>query len=174
MSSDRVPGTHNSSPMAWRGLVAALLNEDLRAEYARIVLQSEPLNDRRTTQLVQAGLVEFHAGRPVPATARLRMMLDDRSAERPQQGPGRFLREDGSVDRYPSQQAARVELLRHIAVQVLGADERISEQALNERLRRFDSDTALLRRYFVDYGILARTRSGSEYFYPSEEAKPSL
>ncbi|WP_227497204.1 DUF2087 domain-containing protein [Planctomonas psychrotolerans] len=151
---------------AWRAMVAALANEDLRSEYARIVLGSGELHERRTAQLIRAGLVTTHDGRPVPATEGLRALLADRTDERPQRGPKRFLRPDGAIDRYPSQHADREELLRHIAATFMAPDERLSEAELNDRLRPFDDDTALLRRYLVDYGILDRSPSGSEYFSP--------
>lgn len=153
----------STSSQSWRGVIAALANEELRAEYARLVLEKATSNHRRAAQLVRAGLAEVHDGQVTPAVDALRAMLADRSAERPQRGPQRFLRHDGRIDRYPSQYDDRVELLQFVADAVLAPHEHVGERALNERLLAFDSDTALLRRYLVDYRIVEREANGSDY-----------
>jgi hypothetical protein len=162
-ATNRTPDDSQFPAPTWRAAIAALANDDLRAEYARIVLAQEPAQPRRVSRLVRAGLVEVRDGKAMPATARLRSMLAEWPNERPQRGLGRFLRSDGSIERYPSQQSERVELLRFVAAEVIQADEQLPEAELNDRLKRFHDDTALLRRYLVDYGVLDRTASGSEY-----------
>lgn len=159
-----------SEESAWRAVFAALANETSRGVYADIVrgapdpgAELSPSRRRRALDsLVKAGLI---------------VALDDgwgvgdvftqtlAAAPRPQRrtGVARFLTADGMIDRYPSNQGEREELLRFVAEHALTDDEVLSEQAFNERLARFSEDTAVLRRYLVDFGIVERTASGSEY-----------
>ena len=46
----------------------------------------------------------------------------------------------------------------------------LTEKELGERLGEFADDVAVLRRYLVDFGLLIRTRSGSTYSLPPQEA----
>ena len=46
-----------------------------------------------------------------------------------------------------------------------------TEKEVNTILRRFHIDTAALRRYLVDHGLMARERDGSRYWRVKEEAK---
>jgi hypothetical protein len=77
-------------------------------------------------------------------------------------GPERFLR-DGRIDRYPAAQGERAELLALVASRAFRPREVLGEAEVNERLASFCDDVAVLRRYLVDFGLLVRTRSGSEY-----------
>lgn len=54
-------------------------------------------------------------------------------------------------------------LLQWVAVRVLAPGETVSEAVLNGRLRVLADDTALLRRYLVDAGLVERRQDGSEY-----------
>lgn len=49
------------------------------------------------------------------------------------------------------------------ALVVFADSEVVDERELSERLLRFGDDPALLRRYLVDFGLVERPRSGSEY-----------
>ncbi|MGC5223044.1 GNAT family N-acetyltransferase [Micromonospora sp. DT81.3] len=82
---------------------------------------------------------------------------------RPRSGPGRFVDADGRIDRFPVRAAELRELLAWVADRTFSPGEVLSERALNERLSGLTNDVALLRRHMVDHGVLARTRSGSEY-----------
>ena len=44
---------------------------------------------------------------------------------------------------------------------------RYSEKEVNEILSRFHADTSSLRRYLIDYKILARERDGAVYWLQS-------
>lgn len=51
-----------------------------------------------------------------------------------------------------------------VARRVLAPGERVSEAALNERLRTLVVDFAFFRRHAVDTGVLARTADGAMYW----------
>jgi hypothetical protein len=56
-----------------------------------------------------------------------------------------------------------------VAGQALAPHEVVDERGMNERLAAFSDDTAVLRRYLVDIGIIERRRDGSEYALASSE-----
>ena len=149
----------------WRGVVAALLNPDLRAVLAE-VLAADGLSDvrraRALERLVESGLVRDGDDGPVFDEAFVRSILAENPKVRPT-GPERFLDGAGRIDRYPVQEADRLALLRWVAERAFEPGEVLSERATNVRLERFSDDVAGLRRALVDAEILERTRSGSEY-----------
>lgn len=51
-----------------------------------------------------------------------------------------------------------------VARRVVGAGERVTEAALNERLSMFVTDAAFFRRHAVDTGVLERTADGALYW----------
>lgn len=63
----------------------------------------------------------------------------------------------------PAKPAERHEVLRQIRDAAIGADEELSEERLNDRLRTIHPDVALLRRYMVDSLLLERSANGSAY-----------
>ena len=150
----------------WRGVLAALLNPDLRAVLAES-MGTTPLTDARrrraVARLVELGLVRADvAGTLEFDDAGVRGILSESPPVKPS-GPQRFLTADGRIDRYPAQQSDRDELLRWIADRAFRRGEVLTEKQANERLAPFTTDVAALRRYLVDAGLLERTRSGSEY-----------
>lgn len=150
----------------WRGIVAALLNPDLRAALAEVT--SAPLSEARRARsiarLAEFGLVRREGDTWVFADAELRSILSENAPVKAT-GPARFLDADGRIDRYPLRDADRGDLLRHVADAALPPGEVWSESEVNERLEAWapGGDVAVLRRYLVDAGLLERTRSGSEY-----------
>lgn len=54
-------------------------------------------------------------------------------------------------------------MLVYLRNAVIGAGDELREEQLNERLRVFHPDVALLRRYMVDHGLLQRAADGSGY-----------
>ena len=150
----------------WRGVLAALLNPDLRAVLAES-MGTAPLTDARrrraVARLVELGLVrEGVAGTLEFDDAAVRGILSESPPVKPS-GPQRFLPADGRNDRHPAQQAHRDEQLRWIADRALRGEEVLTEKQANDRLAPFTTDVAVLRRHLVDAGLLERTRSGSEY-----------
>lgn len=155
----------------WRGVVAALLNPDLRSVLAE-AMASEPLPDARRHRAVERlrelGLVhETATGGIEFDETTVRGILSENPPVKPS-GPTRFLDAEGRIDRYPAQRAERDELLRWVVERAFAAGEVLTEKQTNERLAAFTDDAAVLRRYLVDAGVLERTRSGSEYARPSD------
>lgn len=150
----------------WRGVVAALLNPDLRAalgELSADVRLTDARRQRALRRLAELQLVEVDRNGQARFTdAALKALLAEDARPRPT-GPERFLDADGPIDRYPVRAAERRELLIWIAEHALRAGEVLDERALNERLARYADDVAALRRYLVDNDIVERTRSGSQY-----------
>jgi hypothetical protein len=150
----------------WRGVVAALLNPDLRAALGELsdhVRLTEARRTRALQRLAGLGLVELDAtGRASFTDAALRAMLAEGVPVRPM-GAERFLDGEGRIDRYPVRAAERRALLKWVAERVLRPGETLSEREINERLAAFTDDVAALRRYLVDHELIERTRSGSQY-----------
>jgi hypothetical protein len=71
----------------------------------------------------------------------------------------RHLDADGRLIAMPRKRANRLVLLRHIAG-AIEPDVDHDETAINNRLRQFDDDVAMLRRYLVDEGLLERRPPG--------------
>lgn len=154
----------------WRRMLAALANADARAAFARVTLGLPPEAGAREARalaaLAAAGLVADVDGVRVVSEEGIRAALAAGSRARPT-GVERFLSADGRIDRYPSGQSDREELLRWVAARVLSAGEVVGEREVTDRLARFSGDPAALRRHLVDSGLLERTRSGSEYALPA-------
>jgi len=66
-----------------------------------------------------------------------------------------FMTADGRLKSIPNQEKKRQVILRHL-VQAFQPGERYPEKQVNELLRRYHEDTAALRRYLVDGGLLER------------------
>jgi len=155
----------------WRPIFAALANPTTRLVYAEIVLgaeAAEPLSPSRHRHaldaLAKAGLIAVD-GDGWSETDVFRELLA--TGARPRRtGVDRFLTADGRIDRYPANLTEREELLRHIVALAIEPGEVLDEAVINERLARFSDDTAVLRRYLVDFALLERTASGSEYARP--------
>lgn len=67
----------------------------------------------------------------------------------------------------PAKPAQRHAVLQYVCTQVLSPGEVIPEAEINERLRLIHPDVALLRRYFVDHGMVVRAPDGSGYRLPA-------
>jgi DNA-binding transcriptional ArsR family regulator len=66
-----------------------------------------------------------------------------------------FFTPEGRLRAMPMQEKKLLAVLRHV-VQVFQPGERYPEKEVNELLRRFNPDTAALRRYLVDYRMMDR------------------
>jgi hypothetical protein len=156
----------------WRGVIAALLNPDLRAVLAE-AMAAPPLpaarRERAVARLAELGMVRETADGLVFADTLLRGILEE-SPVLKATGPARFLDGAGRIDRFPVQDGDRRELLAWVAARAFAPGEVLSEKQTNERLARFADDVAVLRRYLVDAELLERTRSGSEYALVESEA----
>lgn len=155
---------HARDDQRWRGVIAALLNDDARAVLAETASRdiTSARRARALDRLEAAGLVRLVDDGPVFDAEGIRALLA--SPPRPA-GPERFLDRSGRIDRYPANGTERATLLTWIAARAFGDAEVLSEAEVNERLLPYSpgGDVAVLRRYLVDDGLLERTRSGSQY-----------
>ena len=74
-----------------------------------------------------------------------------------------FLNPDGSLKQIPPQGNKLIIVLNFI-VDAFAYDTNYSEKEINTILRRFHVDTAALRRYLVDNGLMAREGDGTRYW----------
>ncbi|MCX3061683.1 DUF2087 domain-containing protein [Streptomyces sp. GXMU-J5] len=66
----------------------------------------------------------------------------------------------------PVRTSVRRDLLVHLTETLFDADRAYSEREVNEVLRSVHDDTAALRRYCVEGGLLVREQDGSDYRVP--------
>ncbi|WP_261164407.1 DUF2087 domain-containing protein [Microbacterium sp. Marseille-Q6965] len=157
---------------SWRAIVAALANDAARVAYARIVAGDparafDGLSPSRRRHVVDtllgAGLIARDGDSWTADGEPFRTALRDAPAPARATGPERFLDAHGRITQYPANKTTRGELLALVAERALRPDEVLTERELNARLGAFTDDVAVLRRYLVDYELLERTPSGSEY-----------
>jgi len=70
---------------------------------------------------------------------------------------------DGSLKRLPNQLKQWMAVLRYV-VPVFEPGSSYTEKQVNSLLVRFHADTAVLRRFLVDTGLLGREKDGSRYW----------
>lgn len=73
------------------------------------------------------------------------------------------LNADGSIKQVPLQPAKLQVILKYL-IQFFEFDTTYTEKEINTIIRRFNEDTAGLRRDLVDAGMLARESDGSKYW----------
>ena len=74
-----------------------------------------------------------------------------------------YLNADGSLKQIPPRGNKLLVILNFI-VDAFAFDANYTEKEVNTILRRFHTDTASLRRYLVDEGLMARERDGTRYW----------
>lgn len=70
---------------------------------------------------------------------------------------------EGALTKFPTREKQRLVILREITRQ-LKTDHIYDEQELNQDLKEFYEDYALIRRYLFEYGFLDRKPDGSQYW----------
>ena len=80
-----------------------------------------------------------------------------------------YLNPDGSLKQIPNQ-PAKLQVILNYLVQAFAPQTDYTEKEVNNILRRFNEDTAGLRRALVDFGLLAREGDGSRYWRVEESA----
>ncbi len=78
-----------------------------------------------------------------------------------------FTDADGRITAFPSQRKKALVLVRH-TLQVFEQGVVYDEAQVNERLARFNDDTARMRRSLVDFGFVQRDRDGGRYWLVDE------
>jgi hypothetical protein len=81
-----------------------------------------------------------------------------------------YLNPDGTLKQIPPAKN-RLLIVLNFIVDAFAFDTNYTEKEVNTILRRFHLDTAALRRYLVDNGLMAREGDGSRYWRVKEEAK---
>lgn len=155
-------------PDLTKPLLAAMVSDELRIALAEVLIGDIRLTDlqreRALARLAKMGLLQQvddgYAFDSSWASAALKATSTPRK-----EGIDRFLTVEGRIDRYPSDAAARVELLDVVARRLLSAESSYSEKELTEKLSTVADDAVLLRRHLVDYQILERTASGDSYWF---------
>jgi hypothetical protein len=66
-----------------------------------------------------------------------------------------FFRPDGTLISIPAKSVKRIAVLHHIASD-LSPDTKYPEKDLNLIIAKYHDDTAAIRRYMIEYGILER------------------
>jgi hypothetical protein len=79
-----------------------------------------------------------------------------------------FLNADGTLKQFPPMGNKLIIVLNFI-VEAFAYDTDYTEKEVNTILRRFHVDTAALRRYLVDHGLLARKSDGTRYWRVRKE-----
>ena len=80
-----------------------------------------------------------------------------------------YLNADGSLKQIPPAKN-RLLIILNFIVDVFEFDTDYTEKEVNTVLRRFHVDTASLRRYLIDNGLMAREGNGSRYWRVRQEA----
>jgi hypothetical protein len=74
-----------------------------------------------------------------------------------------FLNADGTLKQLPPM-GNKLLIVLNFIVDTFAFDTNYTEKEVNTILRRFHVDTAALRRYLVDYKLMAREGNGSKYW----------
>jgi len=74
-----------------------------------------------------------------------------------------FVKADGSLKQIPPM-GNKLLIILNFIVEVFEFDTNYTEKEVNTILRRFHIDTAALRRYLVDYKLMARESDGTKYW----------
>lgn len=155
-------------PDLTKPLLAAMVSDELRIALAEVLIGeirlTDPQRERALARLAKMGLIQQVDDRYTFDPSWASVALKATSTPR-KEGIDRFLTADGRIDRYPSDAAARVELLDAVARRLLSAESSYSEKELTAKLSTVADDAVLLRRHLVDYQILERTASGDSYWF---------
>jgi hypothetical protein len=80
-----------------------------------------------------------------------------------------FLKADGTLKQLPPM-GNKLLIILNFIVDAFAFDANYTEKEVNTILRRFHVDTAALRRYLVDNGLMAREGDGSRYWRVNNDA----
>lgn len=120
---------------------------------------SESKRRKVVSALLRSGLVD-QSTRAFQEGA-FRAVLDATPVDK-REGVERFV--DGlRIRHYPANLEERRNLLKWVADQAIDPGEVLTENQVNDRLRPFSEDVAVLRRYLIDYQLFERRSDGTEY-----------
>ena len=107
--------------------------------------------------------VQFEGKRPA-------FEVKDEQAEDARKVLKNYLNADGTLKQIPAPGRKQLIILNFI-VEAFAYDTNYTEKEVNTILRRFHVDTAALRRYLVDNGLMARESDGTRYWRRPEPAE---
>ena len=81
-----------------------------------------------------------------------------------------YLNADGTLKQIPTS-GSKLLIILNFIVDAFEFDANHTEKEVNTILRRFHVDTATLRRYLVDNGLMARESDGTKYWRVKQEEK---
>ena len=137
--------SHHLSKLAKVGLVTARA----QGHYAIYSLQLETLKEMAKDMLHESSLTN------------LTQKMSEDAYE--QKVLSTFLDSEGRIISFPAQEKKFLVILKYV-VQFFKPEVRYSEKEVNEILSRYNSDTAMLRRYLVGYGLMDREGGGGCYW----------
>lgn len=70
---------------------------------------------------------------------------------------------DGAMDIFPSKEKRKIMVLQHI-LKRFDQDKKYSEKEVNDIIKTAHDDYVTVRRYFIEYGFMARNSDGSQYW----------
>jgi hypothetical protein len=79
-----------------------------------------------------------------------------------------FLNADGTLKQFPPM-GNKLLIVLNFIVEAFAYDTDYTEKEVNTILRRFHVDTAALRRFLVDHGLMARESDGTRYWRVRKE-----
>ena len=125
-------------------------------EFVGVVSQKEDQYELNETKLATLARDNFAGERPsyVPAPDL------DRASKKVLKA---YLNADGSIKQIPNQ-PAKLKIILNYLIQVFAPNTNYAEKEVNQILRRFNEDTAGLRRDLVDAKMLERISDGSRYW----------
>lgn len=158
-------------------VIAALSHPTVRRVFAEIELGQFSMSDEDDAQVAKA-LTQLERARMIRLskdsgyivdTAAFRDLLKDENAEEGEAlaSISRFLRE-GKITQFPRKQSEREQLMRYVAAACFSGGSKLTEAQVDEKISVYHEDTALIRRYLVDHGIVKRAVDGSAYWLNQE------
>ncbi len=159
-----------SQESATRTEIAARLNLSVKdslthlgfLEYVGAVTQTDgvfTLNNDKLAVLAREKLADVHPSYTLPDD------LDEKSKKTLKT----CLKSDGSIRQIPA--PPQLQVVLNYLIQFFEFNTNYTEKEVNAILRRFNEDTAGLRRDLVDANMLARISDGSRYWRVDEGAK---
>jgi len=137
--------SHHLASLSKAGLVAARVE----GHYYIYALQTETLKTMSRTLLQDENLPKLSEGLGEDAFAR-KVMTN-------------FVDEDGRITAFPAQEKKFIVLLRCV-LKEFEPGRHYAEKEVNEILKRFNEDTASLRRGMIEYKLMGREGGGGEYW----------
>lgn len=137
--------SHHLSALSKAGLVTARAD----GHYYIYSLQTETLKTLSRTLLQDENLPKLSEG------------LGDDAFER--KVLSNFLDEEGRITAFPAQEKKFIVLLRHV-LKAFEPGKRYPEKEVNEIIKRFNEDTASIRRGMIEFKLMERAGGGGEYW----------